>query len=377
MSRRFLAVGMCLALLWPVSPASVEAHPAPPPRAVTDSPEAGPAPQQRATPRRRARPRYTVPTYQDSTRDDNPEYDDPTVRQAAVEALGRLNGSVVAVDPDSGRILAIVNQRMAFSEGFQPCSTFKPVVALAALREGLVRPDTMVRLGTRQYMSLTEAMAQSNNPYFEELGRRMGFETVERYARMFGLGEPAGLAIPEEHPGVFPSAPPERGGVARMSSFGEGIRMTPLQLASLASTFANGGTVYHLQYPRTEAERRNFMPRVKRHISFPELLPDVRDGLLATVLYGTGRMSFQFADDPVLGKTGTCSDQGGRLGWFAAYSDQLRPRLVLVVLLRGSAQIVNGPRAAEISGGIFRRLHERGYFGGAQAASTAPVAPAP
>lgn len=377
MSRRILAAGICLALGWPAVPLATEARAASP-VAATVLPDEGPAePQQRATQRRRSRPRYTVPTYQDSTRHDHPEYDDPTVREAAVEALGRLNGSVVAVDPDSGRILAIVNQRMAFSEGFQPCSTFKPVVALAALREGLVRPDTMVRIGTRRYLSLTEAMAQSNNPYFEELGRKLGFETVERYARMFGLGEPAGLEIPEERPGVFPAAPPERGGVARMSSFGEGIRMTPLQLASLASTFANGGTVYHLQYPRTEAERRNFTPRVKRHISFPELLPDVRDGLLATVLYGTGRMTFQFADDPVLGKTGTCSDQGGRLGWFAAYSDQLRPRLVLVVLLRGSAQIVNGPRAAEISGGIFRRLHERGYFGGTQAAAASSPAPAP
>lgn len=374
MSRRILAAGMSLALLWPASPAAVAARP---PAATAPAAEAGAEPQQRAPQRRRTPPRYTVPTYQDSTRYDNPEFDDPVVRQAAVEALGRLNGSIVAVDPDSGRILAIVNQRMAFSEGFQPCSTFKPVVALAALREGLVRPDTMVRIGPGRYLSLTEAMAQSNNPYFEELGRRMGFETVGRYARLFGLGEHAGLGIPEERPGVFPSAPPERGGVGRMSSFGEGFRMTPLQLASLVSTFANGGTVYYLQYPRTEQERRNFAPRVKRHISFPELLPDVRDGLLATVLYGTGRMGFQFADDPLLGKTGTCSGQGGRLGWFAAYSDQLRPRLVLVVLLHGSAQIVNGPRAAEISGGIFRRLAERGYFGEAHTAATPAVIPSP
>jgi penicillin-binding protein 2 len=365
MSRRLLAAGMSLALLWPVSPAAVNAYPRATEATEATAAEASAAPQQR----RRARPRYTVPTYQNSTRHDNPEYDDPVVRQAAVEALGRLHGAVVAVDPDTGRILAVVNQRMAFGEGYQPCSTFKPVVALAALREGLVRRDTMVRIGPNRFLSLTEALAQSNNPYFEVLGRQMGFETVEHYARLFGLGEPAGLDIPEESEGTFPAAPPERGGVGRMSSFGEGIRMTPLQLASLAATFANGGTVYYLQYPRTEDERRQFAPRIKRHIQFPELLPDVRDGLLATVLHGTGRMAFQPEHDPLLGKTGTCVAQGGRLGWFVAYSDQLRPRLVLVVLLHGSAQIVNGPRAAEISGGIFRRLYERGYFGGVHAAT--------
>src|SRR5574337_354115 len=74
------------------------------------------------------RPSWFVPTFADSTKDDIAEFDDPVVRQVAVEALGRHNGSVVAVDPNSGRILSVVNQRLAFSAGFQPCSTIKPVV---------------------------------------------------------------------------------------------------------------------------------------------------------------------------------------------------------------------------------------------------------
>jgi len=60
--------------------------------------------------------------------------EDPVVRAAAIEALGGMNGTVVAMDPDSGRILAMVNQKLALSAGAQPCSTIKVAVALAALR---------------------------------------------------------------------------------------------------------------------------------------------------------------------------------------------------------------------------------------------------
>ena len=140
----------------------------------------------------------------DPAKDDVAEFDDPIVRQAAVEALGRYNGSVVAIDPSSGRILSIVNQKLAFSSGFIPCSTIKPVIAVAALQEGVVTRDTMIRVAPRKYLNLTEALAHSNNAFFEELGRRMGFETVSHYGRLLGLGELAGYQIPEEHPGGFP-----------------------------------------------------------------------------------------------------------------------------------------------------------------------------
>ena len=122
-------------------------------------------------------------------RDDDPTYDDPLVRQAAVEALGRYNGSVVAVDPNTGRILTIVNQKIAFSDGYIPCSTIKPTIAIAALEENVITSDTMLKVGRRKYMNLTEALAHSNNAFFEELGRRMGFDTVSKYGRLLGLGE--------------------------------------------------------------------------------------------------------------------------------------------------------------------------------------------
>jgi cell division protein FtsI/penicillin-binding protein 2 len=234
-----------------------------------------------------------VPTYADSTKTDDAAYDDPVVRQAAVEALGRYNGAVVAVDPNTGRILTVVNQKIAFGDGYIPCSTIKPTIALAALEENVITRDTMLRVGSRKYMNLTEAMAHSNNEFFEQLGARMGFDTVSRYGRLLGLGELAGYNLPDEHPGSFPTAPPAFGGVARMSSFGEGIQVTPLQMASLAAAFANGGTLYYLQYPHSQEEVDNFTPRVKRELNIGPILPEIREGMLAAVLYGTGKSSYR------------------------------------------------------------------------------------
>src|SRR6266851_4975172 len=109
-----------------------------------------------------------VPTFANSTLADIGTFDDPTVRAAAVDGLGRYNGAVVAVDPNTGRILTIVNQKIAFGDGYIPCSTIKPTVALAALEENVITRDTMLKVGRRKYMNLTEAMAHSNNVFFEE-----------------------------------------------------------------------------------------------------------------------------------------------------------------------------------------------------------------
>jgi penicillin-binding protein 2 len=312
--------------------------------------------------KRKSVSRYGVPTFADSSKDDVTEFDDPLVREVAVRALGRYNGSVVAIDPNTGRILTIVNQGLAFSSGFIPCSTIKPVIAVAALQENVITRDTMIPVSRRHFMNLTEAMAHSNNKFFEELGRRMGFDTVSSYARMLGLGELAGYNLAEEHPGTLPSEAPEHGGVARMSSFGEGIKITPLQLGALAGALANGGRLYYLQYPRTEEEKQAFAPRVKRELKIESLLPEIRDGMLAAVLYGTARQSYDPEGEQALGKTGTCSDPASRLGWYVSYADQVHPKLVLVVLMRGQSRRVKGPMAAIIAGHIYRGLRERNYF---------------
>ena len=316
---------------------------------------------------RTARHRY-VPREKavDPTLGDITNFDDPIVRAAAVDALGKYNGSVVAVEPTTGRILAVVNQKMAYSAGAIPCSTIKPTIALAALEENVITRDTMLKVGRRKYMNLTEAMAHSNNVFFEQLGQRMGFETVSKYGRLLGLGELAGYNLADEQPGAFPMAPPHKGGVARMSSFGEGIQVTPFQLASLAAAFANGGTLYYLQYPTAGQPGQDapiFEPRIKRELNIAPLLPELREGMLAAVLYGTGKRSFDSGGDELpAGKTGTCSDDQSHVGWFLSYADEAHPKLALAVLIRGRSSLIKGPLAAGVAGRIYRRLREQNYF---------------
>jgi len=295
----------------------------------------------------------------DSSAGDVADGEDADVRRAALDALGPLNGSVVVVDPHTGRILSIVNQKLALASGFVPCSTIKVPVALAALNEGMISLHTKLRLGPGWFMNLTEALAISNNVFFARLGEALGFDRVREYARLFGFGEKAGWEIPGEQLGAFPEAPPKHGGVGRLSSFGEDISATPLQQAAFVSALANGGTLYYLQYPRAPEGAEPFVPKIKRRLDIGAWIPSILPGMLAAVERGTARRAYD-PSDPILGKTGTCSQDGARLGWFTSYNDLSR-KLVVVVLLRGGRFTV-GPAAAEVAGRVYRSLHERNYF---------------
>lgn len=305
---------------------------------------------------------WVTPTYADSTYGDNVDGEDLVVRRAAVEALGPYNGTVVAVDPKTGRILTIVNQKLALRSSFQPCSTIKIVAGLAALSEGIITRNTMIKLGRRYSMNLTEALARSNNPYFAILGQKLGFEKVSYYARLFGLGEPAGLNIEGETAGVLPPAPPKNGGVGMMTSFGEGISLSPLQLAALMSAISNGGTLYYLQYPRSQEELKSFVPRVKRHLDIQKWIPEIKPGMMGAVEYGTARRAAYDPNEPILGKTGTCTDPArAHMGWFGSFNDVDHNPIVVVVMLTGGRP-VNGPVAAGIAGNVYRLLSEQRYF---------------
>ena len=289
--------------------------------------------------------------------------EDPIVRQAAIDALDGMNGTAVVIDPSNGRILAMVNQGLALSPGAEPCSTIKLSVALAALQEGLVRRDTPVQLAGFR-MNMTDALAKSNNLYFEELGRELGFERVHHYANQFGLGELAGWHIDGEQLGVYPSEaiPQSEGGVGRMCSFGQGVSMTPLQLGAFVSAIANGGTLFYLQHPTSQAEVLAFQPKVKRTLDIARYVPDLQDGMAGAVEYGTARrLRANFHELPVFGKTGTCSDKGTRFGWFVSYSDTPMGSMVTVFFLEGGRPTF-GPRAAELTGAFYRNLWDRNYF---------------
>jgi cell division protein FtsI/penicillin-binding protein 2 len=288
---------------------------------------------------------------------DNADGEDLEVRRSAVEALGAYNGSVVVADPKTGRILTIVNQRLALGSGFQPCSTIKVSVALAALSEKMLAGDG--KLFRHGGYNLTQALAHSNNYYFATLGTKLGFDKVSYYAHLFGYGEKAGLNIAGENPGRFPAMPPVNGGVGMLTSFGEEISQTPLQLAALMSALANGGTLYYLQYPRTAQEAAELVPRVKRQLDIGNLIPELKAGMRGAVEYGTARRAQQ--DEPIAGKTGTCTDSHTHLGWFGSFNDVGDNKLVVVVLLTGGRPAI-GPMAAGVAGEVYRSLAQKNYF---------------
>ena len=280
----------------------------------------------------------------------------PRIRQAAIQALGGRNGLMVVVDPTNGRILTVVNQKLAFSSGFQPCSTFKPAVGLAALQEDLLGVETEIRVRRRTYMTLTEALAVSNNPFFSHLGRKLGFQRVRKYAQRFGFGEKTGWNIPGESAGTFPSRPPRRG-VGYLSSHGYGIQATALQMAAFYSALANGGHLYYLQYPRTRGQIVNFQPHRKRKLPMSKNMAKLKNGMAATVLYGTGNRAFG-PEYVIYGKTGTCSQARRRLGWFVSYARVGHQQYVVSVLLQDRRRArASGSLAAAVAGRFYRELH--------------------
>ncbi|HMD83592.1 MAG TPA: penicillin-binding transpeptidase domain-containing protein [Terriglobia bacterium] len=369
-SKRFAI--LALAMVWLLGMEIAAAAP----RGSSGNPDISPAPPVKNSPPAKSSARKTTATrrrtrrsrqvrdpwglssYGEPAAEDNPAGEDPVIRQAALDALGNWNGSIVVVDPNSGRILSMVNQKLALSSGFTPCSTIKPVVALAALREGIISPTTKLYVGNRERMNVTEALAHSNNVFFHKLGEMLGFQRITEYAQEFGLGEKAGVDIPGESAGRYPSAPPKEGGVGFLAYCGTNIEVTALQMAAIISTIANGGTLYALQYPRTAEEIAAFQPVVRRRLdNLANYIPQIHDGLAGSVLYGTGRSAYD-PDLAIYGKTGTCSENGARLGWFASYAGELHPQYVAVVLLRGG-RMMWGPHAAEIAGHFYRGLMQK------------------
>ena len=218
-----------------------------------------------------------------------------------------MNGSVVVTHPETGMVLTMVNQQLALKDGFQPCSTVKVPVALAALSESIVERTTLIHLYGRTSIGLTDALAKSNNQYFATLGQKLGFERVSYYAKLFGLGEKAGYNIDGEQAGLLPRTTPHNG-IGMMTSFGDGITVTPLELAALIGAVANGGNLYYMQYPKTLEEASMMEPRLKRRLDIETIIPEIRPGLAGAVEFGRARRAGAVSEETMYGKTGTCTD---------------------------------------------------------------------
>lgn len=280
--------------------------------------------------------------------------EDQEIRRVAIDSLQGRAGTVVVMDPNNGRVYTIVNQRMGLGSPVKPCSTIKMVVGLAALHEGVFDPNQDVRFSRRGSMTLTDAMARSNNPVFQVLGRTLGFDRVLSYAENYGFGQKTGVNYPGESSGFLPEKDEQETGL--MSSHGENFGVTAIQLAAFTSAIANGGSLYTPRTPRTPEEATRFQPVLNRKIDMsPEDRLRLMGGMIGAVNYGTGRLAYNPLGQ-VAGKTGTCTDRD-KLGLFTSFSSVDNPQLVVTVITMGYQEA--GRRAAEIAGRIYSALSPR------------------
>ena len=274
---------------------------------------------------------------------------DRAVADAAQRALGKTAGAVVALDPKTGRVITLVNPNYGLFNAFQPCSVFKIVVAIAGLSEGIITPETthVCNKGCWTWpghgrIDLRRALAVSCNPYFEAVGEQLGYEKIEKYAQLLGLGAPSGINLTGETKGRLPSSV-SPAAVGHLSSHAAGITTSAIQLAVLLSATVNGGVIYQPQVGPAEG----FVPKERWRLPEGTKLDGLADGFLGAVNEGSATPAFD-PEIPVAGKTGSCS----HLGWFASYAPADHPEMVIVVFVRRG----NGHLASAIAGRIYQDL---------------------
>lgn len=294
----------------------------------------------------------------DNIANDNTDGEDLEVRRAAVNALSGHAGTVVVMEPQTGKILSVVNQDWGIRKGFKPCSTIKLVTGVAGLNEKVI--DSSGNITPRNFrMNLDDALAHSNNSYFQVVGTHVGNNRMIGYARALGLGEPTGINAAGESAGKLPYG----NNNARIYSHGDDFEVTPLQLAVMVSALSNGGKVVVPKIPRTQVEKTNFRGAMRREVNLPqENIQRVLPGMIGAVNYGTARRASD-AMMNIAGKTGSCIGQGTWLGLFASVAPVVNPKLAVVVITRGQSE--RGKYASAIAGNIYRSLKHR--YGGGEA----------
>ncbi|MBO0720510.1 MAG: hypothetical protein J2P41_06800 [Blastocatellia bacterium] len=294
--------------------------------------------------------------------------EDAEIRRAVLGALEGRSGTAVVMDPNNGRIFTVVNQQMALGSPVKPCSTVKLIVGLAALHEEVFDPNQDIQTSKNVSLNLTDAVAHSNNPFFQVLGKRLGYERVMKYAEDYGFGDVTGINYPGEKPGFLPDEDEQDNG--RIYSHGDSFGVTAIQLAAFTAAIANGGNLYTPYIPRTEEEASNFSPILKRKIEMsPEDRMRLMAGMSGSVNFGTGRLAYNPLAQ-VAGKTGTCNGSQDKLGLFTSFSSVDDPKVVVTVITTGYTEA--GPRAAAIAGKIYAAIAPR-FFGEPEAPKPATV----
>ncbi|MEK7827859.1 MAG: penicillin-binding protein 2 [Thermodesulfobacteriota bacterium] len=220
------------------------------------------------------------------------------IQEAAWTAIGNRAGAVAVLDPRSGAVLALVSspsfdpnlfnggisfddweslsndprhpmENRSISGQYPPGSTYKVVVAAAALEEGLITPETSFycngafKMGDRTFrcwqqkghgnVNLHRAIVESCDVYFYNLGKMLGVDRIAYYARAFGLGAPLGIDLNREKGGLIPTKQWKLSRLRQSWQMGETISLaigqgynlvTPIQLANVYAALANGGALY-------------------------------------------------------------------------------------------------------------------------------------
>ena len=192
---------------------------------------------------------------------DNLQGEDLTIRRVAVKALGTAAGTVVVMDAQTGRIITIVNQDWGIREAFKPCSTIKLVTGVAGYNERLIRANGNLERGTYR-IGLDDALAFSNNAYFQKVGKNLGNEKMIDYARRLGLGVKTGINAEGETSGKLPYGNSN----PRIYSHADDFRTSPLQLAVMVSALTNGGKVLIPRIQNSVFEKASFRGYWKRRI---------------------------------------------------------------------------------------------------------------
>lgn len=351
---------------------------------------------------------------------------DRELQETAFQALEGKQGSIVAIDVRTGAVLAmastpafdpnvfargiradewraLVDDRLrplnnrATQGQYPPGSTFKIIMAIAGLEEGVLQPDARIFdpgyhvFGNRRfrdwkkeghgYVDLHKALVESCDVYFYQLGPRLGVDQIAKWSRAFGLGERTGVALDDERNGLVPDTEWKRKrfrqpwfpGETLSVAIGQGyLTTTPLQLANLMAAVANGGTLYRPQIvSKVEsvdgATIREYGPEVIRKIELkPSTLERVHKALFDVVqgASGTGRAARSTLVE-IAGKTGTAQViemKGAYLkneqlahfhrdhAWFVAYAPARNPQIAVAILVEhgGGGGSVAAPLAKPV-----------------------------
>ncbi|MDR2934843.1 MAG: penicillin-binding protein 2, partial [Candidatus Adiutrix sp.] len=358
---------------------------------------------------------------------------DSRLQALAMSLLDNRAGAIIIMDPRNFEVLALASNptfrlsdftgnlsltrwralaedrfkpllNRAIGGRYPPGSTFKMVVALAALAEGVITPETefncrgSLQLGDSVFnchnhaghgrVDLNKALMQSCDVYFYEAGRRLGIDRLAQIARnYFGLGRKSGLELPGEIEGVMPDVEWKRRTTGRKwmpgetlpAAIGQGaVSTTPLQVAQFTAMLANGGRLYrpHLVKELLDVEGRLVRKIEPELVSRLDLTPSffqaVRKGLESAVAEqgGTGRLA-ALPGRRVAGKTGTTQVVSNRVfqsfsrgqvpyrlrdhAWFAGYAPAEAPEVVVTVLLEhtGGGGAFAAPVARQILAAYF------------------------